>query len=200
MIKYLFLLFAFTFFSCTKNHVENLMLDQPSAKDAIIKYEEDLGSILHKTTYNGTPPKMGLNDSIVYEKSIMFVNEKATPLPLKSKYYYDDNGTFKVLFHEWNLATPGLSIEETDSLMATQDGKIDWYYDKFITIANQITARIGNPTKGDLNVKREQMEIMDFYKSYVEWDQPNRLVVLKLYWVPKPGYKIYKIFTTVYFK
>ena len=83
--------------------------------------------------------------------------------------------------------------------MATQDGKIDWYYGQFIKIANQITERVGNPTSGELGVNREKMEIMDFYKSEVEWKQTNRTIILKLYWVPKPGYKIYKIFATVYF-
>jgi hypothetical protein len=200
MIKYLFIPFVFFLFSCGQNHVENLMLEQPTSKEEIIKYEKELGSTFHTTTYNGTPPKQSLNDSIVYEASLMFVNEKATPLPLKSKYYYDEKGEFKVIFHEWNLATPGLSIEKVDSLMATQDGKVDLYYNQFVKIANQITDRIGQPTGGDASLKREKMEIMDFYKSYVEWNQEDRYVVLKLYWVPKPGYKIYKIFTTVYFK
>ena len=179
--------------------MKNLILDQPTSKEAIIKHESKLDNPPFTTIYNGTPPKQGLNDSIVYQESILFVDHKATPLPRKSKYYYDKNGDFKVIFHEWNLATPGLSMEKTDSLMATQDGKIDWYYDEFIKIANQITERIGNPTSGELGVNREKMEIMDFYKSQVEWKQENRHVILKLYWVPKPGYKIYKIFATVYY-
>ncbi len=199
MIKYLFIPLCILLFSCEKNHVKHLILDQPESKEYITVHEKTQQSKAHTTTYNGTPPKQGLNDSIIYEESIMFVNDKATPLPRKSKYYYNTENEIKVIFHEWNLATPGLTLEKLDSLMATQDGKIDWYYDHFIKIANQITERVGNPTSGDLGINREKMEIMDFYKSQVEWKQENRKIVLKLYWVPKPGYKIYKIFAAVYF-
>ena len=87
MIKYLILPIAIFFIACEKNHVEKLMLDQPSSKEEVILYEKELGSTLFETTYNGVPPKQGLNDSIIYEESLMFVNEKASPLPLKSKYY-----------------------------------------------------------------------------------------------------------------
>lgn len=202
MIKVLpiFLFIILGLSSCEKNQVDNLIIDQPNSKEEIITHEKKMGSTFFETKYNGTPPKQGLNDSIVYEESLMFVNYKTEPLPLKSKYFYDSKGEFKVIFHEWNLATPGLSIAKNDSLMATQDGKIDWYYDQFIRTANQMTERIGNPSKGNIGIEREKIEIMDFYKSYVQWDMPDKTVILKLYWVPKPGYKIYKYFVTVYFK
>lgn len=131
--------------------------------------------------------------TIVAKEARQFLRQTNEELPLKTRYYFKGGVCNKVIY-EWSKVVPGLEPQELDSLMTAEANNMKVYSEKFDQIAQSLSEKYGVPVSGDGHLKKERFEMLDMWKRDLKWKQGNQNTKLSLVWVPKIGYRIFKVF------
>ena len=94
---------------------------------------------------------------------------------------------------EWTKLRDTMSIDDREVILKDEVKKLPLYRKQFLETATQISFHLGQPTKGDGKLKKEEFKMMDIWKAQYHWNTPTWNADVKLIWIPSKGYRIYKI-------
>ena len=87
-----------------------------------------------------------------------------------------------------------LTPEKLDSIMLGELNNIDAYNAKYDQVASYLVDHYGFPAEGDGHLKKERFEMLDMWKRKQVWKKDKLTISLNMVWVPKTGYRIFKVF------
>lgn len=201
MFKYLALFISVIVLLSSCSNENNTLVFELGEKSKIIELEKKEGSQLAYDSLIASNLNVpDLYRGVVDQEMKLFRNKKAT-LPLKIRYFYtSEDKDVKVLFYQWDRILPQHKASEIDSLMNLDVNNMALYDAKFNEVGEQIIEKFGLPNKGHGSLKQEKFKMLDMWKRQLIWDLDNDYVELNMYWVPKMGYRIYKVFVIYYQK
>lgn len=168
------------FSSCSDDELNTELWLEQATKAAVAAHEQANGGTLHESELT--------KDADVYMRDV------TAELPLKVRYYFTEEDTVEKVMYEWSKIIPDLTAEQLDSIMLDEINNIDTYNHKYDQVANHLTKKYGFPAEGDGHLKRERFEMLDMWKRKQVWKKDQLTVSLNLVWVPKAGYRIFKVF------
>lgn len=199
MLKSNIILFVLivSLFSCSNEN--NEVLFSLGATSDTKSFESSNGGKLYSDTL--IISKMNVPDSVKgkVDKELKFIRNEDAILPLKTRYFYDSKTqqTLCVLY-QWDRLKPGMSNVESDSLLNLDDNNMAIYDEKFNEIGKMIIEKFGEPNHGHGNLRQEKFNMLDMWKRQLIWDIKNHYVELNMVWIPKTGYRIFKIYLVYY--
>lgn len=126
-----------------------------------------------------------------------FIRSTAEELPLKVRYYFSTEGKVNKVVYEWSKIVPDLTPEKLDSIMLNEENNMEAYHARYDAIAAQFTEQYGLQAEGDGYLRKERFEMLDMWKRNQRWKNEKQTIDLNLVWVPKVGYRIFKVFVEV---
>lgn len=172
---------ALVLFSCESNRglETDLWFEQADAQTVLV----------HEKKNSGVE-----QDVSVVKNAKVFMREEEGILPLKVRYYFSEEGKVNKVMYEWSKVIPNLTPEQLDSIMTEEANNIGNYHAKFEQAAEVLTEQLGLPVSGDGHLVKERFEMLDMWKRNYEWKKENQHTKLNLVWVPKLGYRIFKVY------
>ncbi len=176
----LILLTVIGFSSCSDDQLDTELWFEQATKAAVVAHEKVQGGTLH--------------ESDLTKEAEVYMRDASATLPLKVRYYFSKADKVEKVMYEWSKIVPNLTPEQLDSIMVGEINNINVYHNKYDQIANQLTEQYGLPTEGDGHLKKERFEMLDMWKRKQVWKNDELTVSLNMIWVPKTGYRIFKVF------
>ncbi len=176
----LILLTVIGFSSCSDDQLDTELWFEQATKAAIVAHEKVQGGTLH--------------ESDLTKEAEVYMRDASATLPLKVRYYFSKADKVEKVMYEWSKIVPNLTPEQLDSIMVGEINNIDVYHKKYEQVANQLTEQYGLPAEGDGHLKKERFEMLDMWKRKQVWKNDELTVSLNMIWVPKTGYRIFKVF------
>lgn len=174
-------LVALLLLSCNGNKgLETDLWFEQVETEAVLKHEKANGGIEHEAS--------------VVKNAKVFMRNVEGELPLKVRYYFSEEGKVKKVMYEWSKVIPNLTPQQLDSIMIEEANNIGSYHEKFERVAEVLTTQLGLPTSGDGHLVKERFEMLDMWKRNYAWKKENQHTKLNLVWVPKLGYRIFKVY------
>ena len=201
MFKVLLLFVSIVLFLSSCSQEDNkLLLDVESKEEVIEKEKNKGGELLYDSLIISN-----LNVPETYrgkvDKELKFLRNSKATLPLKTRYFYKaEENTVKVVLYQWDRILPGFTLEQTDSLLNMDANNMELYDAKFNEVGEQLIDRFGLPNKGHGSLKQVKFKMLDMWQRQLIWDLDTEYAELNLYWVPKTGYRIFKVFVVYYKK
>jgi len=184
-------------FSCSQEN--NEVLFSLGKTEEIKSFESTNGGYLYSDTL--IISMMNVPDSVKgkVDKELKFLRNEKAVLPLKTRYFYDSKTqNTACILYQWDRLRPGMSNIESDSLLNLDDNNMAIYDEKFNEIGRMIIEKFGEPNRGHGNLRQEKFNMLDMWKRQLIWDIKNHYVELNMVWIPKTGYRIFKIYLVYY--
>lgn len=184
--------------SCDSDPKEYLFLENENL-NVIRSFENSLSSNELEGIYHGKAPSNFFpgRDSLDLERSLMFLRS-GHEIPLKTTYYFTPDSSVELISYEWNVVQPGMNVQQVDSATALEDKKWNKYERLFYGISEDVGKKYGHVTRGDGKTVKEKSALWDLWEKEVFWELEDKTIELKLVWMPKPGFKHFKILLKVY--
>ncbi len=198
-LSLLVLSFSLILYSCGSDSENNFFLLEQKSLTEIKAFENTQDSEEIEGIYHGKAPSNFFpeRDKLTLDNSLMFLRD-GNEIPLKTAYYFTPDSTVELIVYEWNVAQPGMNVKEVEEATATEDKKWKLYNGLFYSISEEIGKLYGHPTRGDGKTIKEKSALYDLWKKEVYWELEDKTIELKLIWMPKPGFKHFKILVKAY--
>lgn len=169
-----------SFSSCSDDKLKTELWFEQATKTEVLAHEQTHGGTLHK--------------SELTKEAEVFMRDSTAKLPIKVRYYFTKEDSVKKVMYEWSKIVPNLTPEQLDSIMLEEINNIDAYNAVYDQVATYLVDQYGFPVAGDGHLKKERFEMLDMWKRKQVWQKDELVVTLNMVWVPKTGYRIFKVF------